>query len=250
MVNNNMTKSNIIDELLASLPKKAVPIRSVSVGAHWTAVCSTHCGLATTILGDQCHDHKTVVRDSGSLHLKSAQELAEYAKSDYPLEASIGIAAINSLLNMDEKNAVEMNASEVLMKKGAGKNVALVGHFPFIPKLRKSVENLWVIELHPTGDDYPAHAASEFIPKADIVALTASSLINHTMDELLDLCDPKALVMILGPSTPLSPVLFEHGANIIAGSRARDETAVLNCVSQGATFQQVTGVKLLTFTNP
>jgi hypothetical protein len=250
MVKNNMDNSNIIDELLATLPEKPVPVRSIVVGAHWTAVCSTNCGLATTIIGDTCHDHKTVVRDAGSLHLKSAQELAEYAKSDYSLEASIGIAAINSLLNMDEQNAVEMNASQVLMEKGAGKNVALVGHFPFIPKLRKSVKNLWVIELHPTEDDYPAQSAADLIPQADIVALTASSLINHTMDDLLGLCEPNALVMILGPSTPLSPVLFDHGANIIAGSRVRDEAAVLHAVGQGSTFQQVTGVRLLTFTNP
>jgi len=244
-----MSKSIIIEELLANLPNTPVPVRSVVIGAHWTAVCSTRCGLATTILGDNCHDHATVVRDSGSLHLKSAQELAEYAQSDYPLEASIGIAAINSLLDMNEQNAVEMNASQVLMEKGAGKNVALVGHFPFIPKLRKSVGNLWVIELHPTEDDFPAHSVAELITQADIVALTASSLINHTMDDLLDLCDPDALVMILGPSTPLSPVLFDYGANIIAGSRVRDENAVLHCIGQGATFQQVTGVKLLTFTN-
>lgn len=245
-----MSKRTIIDDLLATLPNDPVPVRSVQIGAHWTAVSSTHCGLATTIIGDNCHDHKTVVRDAGSLHMKSAQELAEYAKSDYPLEASIGIAAINSLLDMDEQNAVEMNASQVLMEKGAGKNVALVGHFPFIPKLRESVKNLWVLELHPTEDDYPAQSAGELIPQADIVALTASSLINHTMDDLLDLCEPDSLVMILGPSTPLSPVLFDRGANIVAGSRVQDEAAVLHAIGQGATFQQVSGVKLLTFTHP
>jgi len=245
-----MSKRTIIDDLLATLPNDPVPVRSIQIGAHWTAVSSTHCGLATTIIGDNCHDHKTVVRDAGSLHMKSAQELAEYAKSDYPLEASIGIAAINSLLDMDEQNAVEMNASKVLMEKGAGKNVALVGHFPFIPKLRESVKNLWVLELHPTEDDYPAQSAGELIPQADIVALTASSLINHTMDDLLDLCEPDELVMILGPSTPLSPVLFDRGANIVAGSRVQDEAAVLHAIGQGATFQQVSGVKLLTFTHP
>jgi len=245
-----MSNSIIIDELLANLPNKPVPVRSVLVGAHWTAVCSTHCGLATTISEDNYHEHASVVRDAGSLHLKSAQELAEYAKSEYPLEASIGIAAINSLLDMNEQNAVEINAAHVLMEKGAGKNVALVGHFPFVPKLRKSVGNLWVIELHPIEDDYPAQSAAELIPEADIVAITASSLINHTMDDLLTLCDPDALVMILGPSTPLSPVLFDHGANIIAGSRVRDEAAVLHAIGQGATFQQINGVKLLTFTNP
>ncbi|HKM41060.1 MAG TPA: DUF364 domain-containing protein [Methanocorpusculum sp.] len=244
-----MSKSIVIEDLLATLPDKSIPVRSILIGAHWTAVCSAHCGLATTIIGNDCHGQTTVVRDSGSLHLKSAQELAEYAQSENPLEASIGIAAINSLMEVNEHNAVEINASEVLMEKGAGKNVALVGHFPFIPKLRKSVGNLWVIELNPIEDDYPAQSAAELIPQADIVAITASSLINHTMDNLLNLCDPDAQVIILGPSTPLSPVMFEHGANIIAGSRILDETAVLNCIGQGAIFQQVSGVKLLTFTN-
>jgi len=245
-----MSNHTVIDDLLANLPDKPVPVRSILVGAHWTAVCSTRCGLATTIIGGKPHDHTTVVHDVGRLHLKSAQELALYALSENFLEASIGVAAINSLLEVDEQNAVEMNASEVLMKKGAGKNVALVGHFPFIPRLRKAVLNLWVIEQHPDGDDYPASSAADLIPRADIVALTASALINHTIDDLLALCNPDARVMILGPSTPLSPVLFDHGATIIAGSRVLDESVVLNNIGQGATFQQVTGVRLLAFTRP
>jgi len=245
-----MSNHPVIDDLIESLPDKPVPVRSVLVGAHWTAVCSTNCGLATTITGGKPHDHTTVVWDVGHLHKKSAQELAEYAHSKNFLEASIGVAAINSLLEVNEQNAVEMNAAEVLMNKGTGRNVALVGHFPFIPRLRKAALNLWVIEQHPTGDDNPAEAAAGLIPRADVVALTASALINHTLDDLLALCRPEALVVILGPSTPLSPVLFDHGATIIAGSRVIDEVAVLNYIGQGATFQQVTGVRLLAFTRP
>lgn len=245
-----MSNHTVIDDLLAGLPKEPVPVRSVLVGAHWTSVCSTHCGLATTIIGGKPHDHTTLVRDAGRLHTKNVQELAEYARSENSLEASIGLAAINSLLDVNERDAVETNASEVLMQRGAGKNVALVGHFPFIPRLRKTAGNLWVIEQHPSGEDFPAESASELIPKADVVALTASSLINHTLDNLLDLCRPDALVLILGPSTPLSPVLFDHGATIIAGSRVVDETVVLDSIGQGATFQQVKGVRLLAFTRP
>lgn len=131
-----------------------------------------------------------------------------------------------------------MNASEVLKQKGAGKNIALEGHFPFIPRLRDVAQNLWVIEQNPAEDEYPALSADEFIPQADVIALTGSAIINHTLDDLLSLCDPDALVVILGPSTPLSPILFDRGANIIAGSQVIDENAVLNCISQGATFQQ------------
>ncbi|MFA5001463.1 MAG: DUF364 domain-containing protein [Methanolinea sp.] len=242
-----MSDSHILDDLLATLPEDPIPVRSVLVGVYWTAVCSMHCGLATTIIANKPHDHATFVRNAGNLHQKTAQELAEYSRSKNRLEASIGVAAINSLLFMNQEDAVEMNASEVLIKKGSGKNVALVGHFPFIPQVRSSVGNLWVIEQQPAEGDYPAHCAADLIPQADIVALTGSALINHTLEDLLSLCRPEALVMVLGPSTPHSEVMFDHGASIIAGSQVVDEAAVMLTIGQGATFQQVEGVRKLTY---
>jgi uncharacterized protein (DUF4213/DUF364 family) len=53
--------------------------------------------------------------------------------------------------------------------------------------------------------------------------------------------------MLLGPTTPLSPILFNHGVTIISGAIVVDEAAVLRTVGQGASFRQVEGVKLLTF---
>lgn len=235
---------NLLDDLLAHLAADA-PVRTVLVGAHWTVVCSRSCGLASTITGDKPHGH-AAVRDVGQLHLKSARELAEYARSDNPLEASIGVAAINSLLDVDESRAVEINAAHVLAERGRNRNVALVGHFPFIPRLREQVGQLWVIEQRPAESEHPATAAADLIPQADVVALTGSALINGTLDGLLALCRPDALVMVLGPSTPLSLVLFDHGATFISGTRVTDEAAVLRTVGQGATFQQVEGVRLLT----
>jgi uncharacterized protein (DUF4213/DUF364 family) len=238
---------NILDDLLNKLDMDA-PVRSVLVGAHWTVVCSRHCGMAATLMSSHPHGHMQV-RDVGSLHQKSARELAELALSTEMMEASIGIAAINSLLDVDESLSVEINASEVLASRGRGKNVALVGHFPFIPQLRQVARQLWVIEQHPGEDEYPAEAAPELIPQADLVAITSSALINHTLDGLLSLCASKATVMLLGPSTPLSPVLFEYGVDIMSGARIVDEEAVLRTVGQGASFRQVEGVKLLTFAN-
>ena len=235
---------NILDDLINNLNTDA-PIRSILVGAHWTVVCSRHCGMASTLMDNCPHGHSQV-RDVGSLDSKTARELAEYARSDNLLEASIGVAAINSLLDVDESQAVEINAVDVIFEHGRGKNVALVGHFPFIPKLRPAVGQLWVVEQRPVEDDYPAEAAADLIPQAHVVAITGSSLINHTLDGLLALCHPDALVMMLGPSTPLSPVLFAHGVSILSGSRVVDEAAVLRTVGQGATFQQVEGVRLLT----
>jgi uncharacterized protein (DUF4213/DUF364 family) len=235
----------ILEDLLSSLTED-FPVHSMLVGAHWAVVCSRYCGMAATQSSNRSHGHEQV-RDVGRLHQKSARELAELAYSTQPLEAAVGVAAINSMLDVDESLAVEVNASEVLASRGRGKNVALIGHFPFIQQLRQSAKNLWVIEQHPTEDEYPAESAGDLLPQADVVAITGSALVNHTLDGLLSFCKPASSVMVLGPSTPLSPILFDHGINIISGTRVIDEEAVLRTVGQGATFRQVEGVKLLTF---
>ena len=147
---------------------------------------------------------------------------------------------------MDESQIVEVNAGDVLLQQGRDKHVALVGHFPFISQLRASASELWVIEQQPAADEYPPEAAADLIPRAEVIAITSSALINHTLDGLLALCDPQALVMLLGPTTPLSPVLFEHGVSLLSGALVVDEAAALRTLCQGATFQQMEGVRLVT----
>lgn len=241
---------SVLDDLLASLGGDAA-VREVRTCVHWTAVVSRHCGLASSIHYEQHpHGHESV-RGVGTLHERSALELAQYATSDMLLEAGIGLAAINSLIDVDEKRCVELNAGDWLAERGQGKRVAVVGSFPFIPRLREEVGELWVLERHPSEGELLAEEASNIIPQADIVAITGTALINHTLDELLALCRPESSVMILGGSTPLSPVLFDYGVDVLSGTLVVNTDLVLTLISQGATFRQVKGpgVRLLTMTS-
>jgi uncharacterized protein (DUF4213/DUF364 family) len=235
----------IVEDLLASIETDA-PVRHVLVGARCTAVCSVRCGLAATVAGPR--PHEAPVRDIGRLHTKSARQLAEYALSSNTLEASIGIAAINSLVRVDAGRAVQMNAFDVIVRHGSGRRVALVGAFPFVPRLRPLVGELKVLELEPAEGEYPASAAGEIVPAADVVALTASALINHTLDHLLSLCSRDAFVIVLGPTAPLSDVLFEHGVTAVAGTLVDDEGAALAAVAEGASFREVPGTRRLVVT--
>jgi uncharacterized protein (DUF4213/DUF364 family) len=236
---------SLLDDLQAGVDMEA-PVRSVLVGSHWVAVCSRYCGLASALRGN--HSHGTPeVRDAGQLHSKPVRDLVGLVHSDSLLERSIGIAALNSILDVNDSRAIEMNASDVLADRGKDKTVALVGHFPFIPQLQRVAKQLWVLEQQPAPNEYPAEAASELLPRADLVAITGTAIINGTMEALLRHCKARSTIMVLGPSTPLSPVLFDYGVDILSGSRVMDEEAVLQSIGQGASFRQVAGVRLLTF---
>ncbi len=233
----------ILHELLKTLPVEPIPVRDIVIGVHWTMVCSKYGGLASTIVESGPHGHRPVA-NVGELHKKSAQDLARFILSDSLLEASIGIAALNSMIEIDESRIVEVNASDILAIESKGKNLAVVGHFPFVDTMKTICKNCWVIEKKPFGEDFPEEAASEYIPRADVVAITGTAFINHTIETLLSLCQPRAKVMILGPSTPMLPLLFDHNVTFLSGSRVIDEEAARLTIQQGAIYKQVKGVRL------
>jgi len=240
----------ILNDLIASLSHRDHPVRAVWSCAFWTLVTTKYSGLSSTLRGNepQHSDHADVtVPDAGRLLEKTAGDLAAYALSEDTVTASIGMAAINSMLDVDESQCVERGAVDLLMEKGRGRTIGVVGHFGFIPKLREAAKKVYVIEQRPKPGDLPYTQAAEILPACDVVCLTASSFINHTLEPLLPLCE-KAYVVLTGPTAPLAPILFGHGINAICGTRVTDPDAVLRHISQGACFKQVrgNGVRLLT----
>jgi uncharacterized protein (DUF4213/DUF364 family) len=236
----------ILDALIQSLKGNDFQVKSVHTCVFWTAVISKHCGLSSTFR-DEGPSHDRSVRDVGNLTRKTALELAEYARSESLLEASIGMATINSLIDIEESKCIEKNAFEIILKKGQGKNVAIVGHFPWIPKLKGRTKNLWVLEQRLREGDLPAKEAGRILPQCDVVGITGTSFINHTLEGLLSLCKG-AYVLLIGPTSPLSPILFDYGIDAICGSKIIDPDQLIRAISEGATFKEVTGVRLLTLT--
>jgi len=232
----------IIDDLIDSQSEDCA-VREIHCCVFWTAVLSRHCGLASTFHEE--HPDHGIVADAGSLVTKSALELARLAGSPNVLEASIGMAAVNSLIEVDESKCVERNAFEILWEKGRGRNVAVVGHFPWVSRLGEVARRLWVIEQRPREGDLPAGEAESILPQADVVGITGTALINHTVERLLGL-SRNSFVVMLGPTTPLSPVLFDHGVDVVAGTTVVEPSDVVRCISQGAVFNQIEGVRLVT----
>ena len=239
----------IIKDLIETIDNsvKDSLVREVRIGPFWTGVWSRYCGLASTTFIHEPH-MPPPIQDAGSLTKKSIIDLCSFAYSDCLLQASVGIAALNSALQVDLSRCREINAADVLLEKGKDKKVVVVGHFPFVPQLRTIAERLWVVERKPQAGDIPASEAKQVIPDAEVIAITGTALINGTMESLLSLCPKKSLVMILGASTPLSPVWFDYGVDFVSGTRVIDPERVLRMISEGIVFKQIhgRGVRLLT----
>ena len=235
----------IINDLISTLDFDA-SVKDIRQGVFHTGVLTRYCGLAATLPRDALKQEGPLVKEPGSLLDKTAKDLAQMVYSDSLLEAAIGMAAINSLLEVDPDSCIEVNAAEVILKKGEGKNVVIVGHFPFLPRVREKAKNLWVIEKNPREGDLNETEADRFIPQADVVAITGTSLTNHTLPHLLELCNREAFVIMLGDTVPLLPGLFDYGVHALSGTRVTDAELALKCVSQGANFRQIKGTRKLT----
>jgi uncharacterized protein (DUF4213/DUF364 family) len=237
----------IIDDLLPTLNYEA-PVRDIRQGIFHTAVLTRNCGLAATLPRDALRQEHPSVREPGLMLNKSPLELTRMAYSESILEAAVGMATINSLLEVKDEECAELNASKLIAEKGRDKKVAIVGHFPFVPKLREAVKELWVIEKNPRGGDFTEAEAENFIPQADVVGITGTAFTNHTIEHLLDLCNSKAYVVTLGDTAPLSPILFDYGIDAVSGTKVIDPEIALRCVSEGATYRQIKGIRRLTMT--
>ena len=115
----------------------------------------------------------------------------------------------------------------------ASKNVVVVGHFPHAERIAEYA-NLTVLERNCAHDlDTPDPACEYVLPDADFAFFTGVTLINKTAPRLLELASSAETVLV-GPSVVMSPTLFEHGADVLAGSVVADPEKVRFAVKNGA----------------
>jgi len=213
------------------------------VGAFWTVVRTTAgTGLASTLRGEAHLTGETPVGWAGSLARRGADELLSLLRSPSLLEASVGLATANALLGAPGGRSSEVNAAEILLRRGRGRRVVMVGRFPFAERLEEAAGSLIVHDRGLEGDGDPGRLLED-LASAEVVALTASTLLNGTLPVLLDRVPGDAFLVMLGPSTPMAEPLLDLGFHVLCGTVVDDGPAVVRAVGEGAVTSQITGVR-------
>jgi uncharacterized protein len=228
-----MLTDEIYKEVLAiAAEHRAMDIR---VGLGYTAVAleDGRCGLAFT-LHEKEYESCTVIPDAGTLGGRKASELLSWMKTPDETACAIGLATANALIGAPI-GAVEADILDMLSVEPKDA-VGMIGYFgPLVDSIKKRARTLHIFERKPIPEleVLPDTAARELLPQCQVVVLSATTLLNHTLDALLDLCQGAREIALLGPTTPFLPRVFSRcGVTILSGIQVVDAPQVLRVVSE------------------
>ena len=237
----------IIDELLDLINKRRSKLDNLILSRICISLCYTaamlddgYVGLCHTPTEDIAHTHWGRRRDfQGS----KAMDVAQLANSFDIIERTVGIATLNALSQqVMESEGYErkfgVDAMDEMEVKGEDE-VAVVGYIrPLVGKLRAKARKVHVFDRNPQlrGDALLDTFVDLILPKADVVVISGSSLVNGTVDRLLELSKGARFVVFAGPTASILPEpFFERGVKIIAGVRAKGPK-VVDAVAEAKPF--------------
>jgi uncharacterized protein (DUF4213/DUF364 family) len=117
-----------------------------------------------------------------------------------------------------------------------GVKVAMVGLFtPLVSRIRATGAELTIIEKNPARIEILGDAEKKEALKAcDVAIITATTLINNTFEETINLLGSPRAVAIMGPSTPLMPAIFlDTPVTHLGGVTVADSIRVMQIISEG-----------------
>ena len=259
---------SLYNNLIAGIPE-GIRVTDYCLGTHWSYL-EAECGMGVSFTCSGGAPRRFTLDMRG----KELREVAELSKSWNFHEATLGIAALNAwyarrelldplgasydepvelpdgtIRKMDAFELWRPTVEQAEAEQGRRQSVVVVGHFPHVDRI-KEYANLTVLERNCTqADDTPDPACEYVMPTANFAFMTGVTLINKTAVRLLDLTANARTIMV-GPSVVMSPLLFERGADMLAGSVVGDPEKTRFAVRNGAGKLFGEAIQMLSLSNP
>ncbi len=250
--------TEILEELLQIIDSEEkvskIKVDAVAVGVFYTGVklSTGHGGVAFTPVQDIpdsvcCPRSYGQMPMSGHLSRLPLGEVLKDSMDPNPLRSAIGVAAVNAIsqkilfdgkydkhkpvFHMDVVDAISIRPSDT---------VVMIGAFtPYIKRLEGSVKRLHVVERNPMAlvkggtKLLPEEASKRLLPKADVVIASGSTMVNHTLGQLLKLATKAREFVLSGATASMVPgPLFRRGVTAIGGVKILDADRMLDVVSE------------------
>jgi uncharacterized protein (DUF4213/DUF364 family) len=228
-------------------------VRLIGLKQAWNAIVGTggQCGLAMNFTGT----HAVYGDDAARLPIEEVQSWVGQSLMDMALKyagapdfprRSLALAAMNALSQpfIEEKRLlaegylVDFELDRIISKDDI---VAVVGYGGMVPRIAGRCKELHVTDIRPREKfqttvvgqtisyephDIYVHGADEnerVLSRADVVLITASTLVNETFSEVVGYCRNCRVAGLYGPSGMLLPeALFREGIDFVQSIRISD----------------------------
>jgi uncharacterized protein (DUF4213/DUF364 family) len=183
----------------------------------------------------------------GTFYQTAADELAELVLSQDPIEHCLGFAALNALCQFvigreEEKYNIYYKA-DVIKCLPLDKNttVGMVGMIgPFIPPLVRNVKDLLILEDNPKVEPgrktqgYAITRNPKDLADRDVMIITGSSVIEHSLEEVIDVTKNAFYKIVIGPTASWLPeIAFSLGIDAVGGMRYTDPDFAFRIIMEG-----------------
>ena len=240
---------DVLDYLKSELNSEVSEVvAEVRIGLVYTGVLLSggHAGVAYTPTCElsEC----PVLASAGNIAGKSAQNLMRMALSPNLVEAAVGVAAVNALSQIAFERSPEkyvFSSTDVSDLIQAKDKVAMVGYFgPLIPKISEKTRELYVLEKRKIEDDriklLSPSEISEVLPSSDVVLISGSTLVNKTVNEILDNIANAREIVLLGPTASVTPQpFFDRGVTAVMGVKITDSEKMLKVIGEAGGTRQL-----------
>ncbi|HET7542583.1 MAG TPA: DUF364 domain-containing protein [Polyangiaceae bacterium] len=231
----------------------AEPVQRLLLGLNWSVAQVETCGL--------CFSPPEPPRTldwPGTIAGRAASELVSWIRSPELAEATVALTVINALLNQPHNDCLKharpleelapphLAVFASFKEQVRGAKVVVVGRYP-------GLEAIWdprdysCLERRPLPGTLPERVAPETLAAADWVFITASSLANQSLPQLLQ-WSHGARVVLMGPSTPWLAEWADFGVHYLAGVEVLEPEELFRIAAEGGgtrIFERAVRYKLL-----
>ena len=229
----------ILNRLYEALAQSAKDRRidDLRVGLSYVGVKldNGNAGIAA-LIPDRSLRSCTVLKEAGTYAGANASDILDYlVRGSNSLHRAIGLAVANAMIEASFDQAEDREATTYFNLQ-PGEKVAMVGLFaPLVKRIEATGAILTVIEKNPerleilSPDD-----RQKALKECDVAIITATTLLNNTFEEMINLLGSPRLVAMMGPSTPLVPEIFRDTCvKHLGGAVVKDSARVLQIISEG-----------------
>lgn len=218
--------------LAESIPE-GIAVDRLLIGFNWVLVrAGDLCGIARS--PDRGTEGARTIRPDGGFAGQSLRDLAQNLLSLDPLARALGLAAVNSFWNRPDANypgIIETGGFAAV--DPPGDDLVIIGGFR---AAQKRLPKARVVEREPKPGDIPAHEATPALRAAKTLAITGQTLMNGSLTPLLNTACRGPRKLLVGPSTPLCPLLLDHGLDELSAAVILDPDAAERFICESGTM--------------